>query len=152
MSEWAAASWVHVCSFPGLRTLNGKGTSLSGESASSPGISSSTSLGLPRGPEQSEFPTPRRQRSHTQLSACCVEDANTAAPGHRLQRSPHSSPESDPSWEGHRLGPHLAWTPHSSLARTPHSSLAPLQQGPLHSLCHSVMEIMPQAAWGTFRG
>lgn len=37
-------------------------------------------------------PAPGGLRSHTWSWPCCVEDANTAAPGHWLQSSPHRLP------------------------------------------------------------
>lgn len=84
-------------------------------------------------------PSPWQPRSHTWPWSCCVEDANTAAPGHWLQRSPHRLPTTRSQLGGAPRPPPRLDTP----LQPSHP-----QQGPPHSLCHSVMEIMPQAAWG----
>lgn len=134
ISEWAAASWVHLCGIPGIRTLSGKGVSLSGKLASSPSYRPSAAWG------PGAIPHSLGDRGATPGHG----PAAWRMPTQQLQRSPHRLPTRDPSWEGHCLGPHLAQTAHASPARP--------RRGPSHSLCHSVMETMPRAAWGAFGG
>ena len=64
-------------------------------------------------------------------------------------------PQGWPGWEGPHL-PAPQPSPLSSMGPAPSAAGAqpPQEQGPSpqHSLCHSVMEIMSRAAWGTLQG
>lgn len=77
---------------PRSKTLNGKGTSLSGELASSPRHWPLA----PRGALSNSPPT-GRQVSHPRPWPRCLKDANTAAPTYWLQRSPRRFPR-ERSW------------------------------------------------------
>lgn len=122
MSEWAVAPGAHLCSTPALRTPNGTSPSLSGGRGGSPGH-------RPLAPGGPETPHPH-------------PDDRGATPSRRVLRQQLPEVTSrvpqrgSPARRGVFRGPDAPSQPSACAA------------GPPHSLCHSVTENIPQAAWG----